>query len=192
MSTDRILVHKSAISEFKTAFAAAIEKQVLSKSDAGLVPVINTASARKNRNLIANALERGASLEFGTQDTVSEVPTQMQPTVISGVDSTMDIYQEEAFGPSVSLFTFETEQEALELANNTAYGLSAAVFTSDLQTGLRMSRQLESGAVHINSMTVHDEYGLPHGGVKASGFGRFNGYQGLEEFLYYKTVTWVD
>jgi hypothetical protein len=66
------------------------------------------------------------------------------------------------------------------------------VFTEKLQTGLRMSRQIESGAVHINSMTVHGEYTLPHGGVKFSGFGRFNGYQGLDEFLYSKTVTWMD
>lgn len=191
MSTDRILVHKSVVSKFKAAFAAAIEREVLSKPDMGPV-LINTASADKNRGLIANALERGAFLEYGSQGTESQVPTRMQPTVVSGVDSTMDIYQTEAFGPSVSLFTFETEQEALDIANNTDYGLSAAVFTSDLQTGLRLSRQLESGAVHINSMTIHDEYALPHGGVKASGFGRFNGYQGLDEFLYYKTVTWMD
>jgi acyl-CoA reductase-like NAD-dependent aldehyde dehydrogenase len=55
-----------------------------------------------------------------------------------------------------------------------------------------MSRQIESGAVHINSMTIHDEYSLPHGGVESSGFGRFNGYQGLNEFLYSKTITWMD
>ena len=106
----------------------------------------------------------------------------------------MAIHQTESFGPSVSMFTFETEAEAIELqvANDTEYGLSAVVFTEKLQTGLRMSRQIESGAVHINSMTVHGEYTLPHGGVKSSGFGRFNGYQGLDEFLYSKTVTWMD
>ena len=96
----------------------------------------------------------------------------------------MAIYQTESFGPSVSMFSSETEAEALELVNDTEYCLS--------ETGLRMSRQTESGAVHIDSMTVHDQYPLPHGGVKSSGFGRFNEYQGLDEFLYSKTVTWMD
>jgi acyl-CoA reductase-like NAD-dependent aldehyde dehydrogenase len=142
--------------------------------------------------LIADAVKQGARLEQGTAETVSDIPTRMLPTVVFGVDKTMGIYQTESFGPSVSRFTFETEAEAIELTNDTEYGLSAAVFTENLQTGLRMSRQIESGAVHINSMTVHGEYTLPHGGVKSSGFGRFNGYQGLDEFPYSKTVTWMD
>jgi acyl-CoA reductase-like NAD-dependent aldehyde dehydrogenase len=191
MSTERILVHESVASQFREAFAAAIGTQIHSKSDMGPF-VINTMSADKNRALIADAVKQGAILEQGTADTVSEVPTRMVPTVIFGVDKSMDIYQTESFGPSVSLFTFKTEDEALELANDTEYGLSAAVFTENLQTGLRMSRHIESGAVHINSMTIHDEYSLPHGGVKSSGFGRFNSYQGLDEFLCTKTVTWMD
>jgi acyl-CoA reductase-like NAD-dependent aldehyde dehydrogenase len=191
MSTERILVHESVVSQFKEAFTVAIKTQILNKPDMGPY-VINSQSADKNRALIADAVGQGARLEHGTADTVSETPTQMLPTVISGVNETMDIYQTESFGPSVSFFTFKTEAEAIELANDTEHGLSAAVFTENLQTGLRMSRQIETGAVHINSMTVHDEYPLPHGGVKSSGFGRFNGYQGLDEFLYSKTVTWMD
>jgi acyl-CoA reductase-like NAD-dependent aldehyde dehydrogenase len=191
MSTERILLHESVVSQFKEAFVAVIKTQILSKPDMGPL-VINTQSAEKIRALIADAVRQGARLEHGTADTVSEIATQMLPTVISGVNKTMNIYQTESFGPSVSLFTFKTEAEAIELANDTEYGLSAAVFTENLQTGLRMSRQIETGAVHINSMTVHDEYPLPHGGVKSSGFGRFNGYQGLDEFLYSKTVTWMD
>jgi acyl-CoA reductase-like NAD-dependent aldehyde dehydrogenase len=191
MSTERILVHESVASQFREAFATAVKTEILNKPDMRPV-VINAVSADKNRALIIDALKRGARLEHGTSDTVSEIPTRMLPTVISGVEKTMDIYQTESFGPSVSLFTFTTESEALELANDTEYGLSAAVFTENLQTGLRLSRQLESGAVHINSMTIHDEYSLPHGGVKSSGFGRFNGDQGLDEFLYSKTVTWMD
>jgi len=190
MSTERILVHESVASQFREAFAAAVRAEILSKPDMRPV-VIDTLSADKNRALIADAVRQGAHLEQGTTETISEAPTQMLPTVISGVEKNMDIYQTESFGPSVSLFSFKTESEALELANDTEYGLSAAVFTENLQTGLRLARQLESGAVHINSMTVHDEYPLPHGGVKSSGFGRFNGYQGLDEFLYTKTVTWM-
>ena len=92
--------------------------------------------------LIADAVKQGARLEQGTAEAVSEIPQRMLPTVISGVDKSMDIYQTESFGPSVSLFTFKTEAEALELANDTEYGLSAAVFTENLQTGLRMSDEM--------------------------------------------------
>lgn len=104
----------------------------------------------------------------------------------------MKLYDIESFGPSVSFFTYDREEDAVALANNTEYGLSAAVFTENLGTAFRIADVLESGAVHINSMTVHDEFALPHGGVKSSGFGRFNGYQGLEEFLYCKTLTWME
>jgi acyl-CoA reductase-like NAD-dependent aldehyde dehydrogenase len=84
------------------------------------------------------------------------------------------------------------EDEMIELANDTEYGLAASVYAEDLRTAFRVADRLDSGAVHINSMTVHDEFSLPHGGVKKSGFGRFNGAQGLDEFLYYKTVTWME
>ncbi|CAH0036132.1 unnamed protein product [Clonostachys rhizophaga] len=103
-----------------------------------------------------------------------------------------NLYTSESFGPSVSLFTFETLNNTITLANDTDYGLSASIFTDDLGKAFRIADELESGAVHINSMTVHDKYPLPHGGVTNSGFGCFNGYQGLDEFLYYKTVTWME
>ena len=139
MSTERILVHESVSSQFREAFAAAVQTEVLSKHDMGPV-VIDTVSANKNRALIADAVKKGARLEQGTAEAVSNVPTQMLPTSISGVDKAMGIYRTESFGPSISLFTSKTEAEALVLANDTEYGLSAAVFTENLQTRLRMSR----------------------------------------------------
>ncbi|GKT66220.1 NAD-dependent aldehyde dehydrogenase [Colletotrichum tofieldiae] len=104
----------------------------------------------------------------------------------------MDLYGGESFGPSVSIYTFETEDEMIELANDTDYGLSASIYSENLRVAFRVADRLDSGAVHINSMTVHDEFALPHGGVKKSGFGRFNGTKGLEEFLYCKSVTWME
>ena len=190
MSTERVLVHSSIENDFRTAFGAAIDK--IAGTPESRPVLINEQSADRNRALIVDAIKRGARLDHGSVERGSDVATRMAPVVLSGVDSSMDLYQTESFGPSVSFFTFSTEAEALKLANNTEYGLSASVFTSNLQSGLRLARQIESGAVHINSMTVHDEFSLPHGGVKASGFGRFNSDQGLEEFLYSKTVTWMD
>lgn len=113
----------------------------------------------------------------------------MRPIIIENVTKDMDLYYAETFGPSVTLLTYKDEQEAIEIANDTEYGLAAAVFTENLQTGLRIAKQIDSGAVHINHMTVHDEPRLPHGGSKSSGFGRFGGSWGLDEFLRVKTIT---
>ncbi|KAF4505437.1 hypothetical protein G6O67_007387 [Ophiocordyceps sinensis] len=101
----------------------------------------------------------------------------------------MDIYQAESFGPTVSLIAIESEEEAVRIANDTDFGLSSAVFTEDLRRGLRLAREIETGAVHINGKTVHDEAVLPHGGAKASGYGRFNSTRGLDEWVRTKNVT---
>ena len=148
---------------------------------------------QKNRALLEDALSKGAKLlagEDGSKQT-SDVSNFMKPTILDHVGEGMNIYKQESFGPSVLLYTFENEQEAIDLANNTEYGLSAAIFSENLGRAFRVADSLESGAVHINSMTVHDEFGLPHGGVKASGYGRFNGTEGTKEFLYSKIVTWM-
>jgi acyl-CoA reductase-like NAD-dependent aldehyde dehydrogenase len=115
----------------------------------------------------------------------------MQPIILTNVKNDSDLYHNESFGPSVALYTFETE-EALWIANDTDYGLSGTVFTRDLAAGLGIARGYETGAVHINGMTIHDETNLPHGGMKKSGFGRFNGLPGLEEWVRSKVVTWKD
>ena len=193
MSTERILVHKSIADAFKERLQQATSKIFGEQTTAGL-PLVTATSANKNRKLVENALSNGAKLltgEDGSKQT-SSVAHLMRPTILAGVNESMDLYQQESFGPSVSIFTFDTEKEAIALANNTDYGLSAGVFSRDLGSAFRVADALDSGAVHINSMTVHDEFALPHGGVKASGYGRFNGTRGLEEFLYCKTVTWMD
>lgn len=192
MSTERILVHSSIADAFKAEFRAATQ-QIWADGVANGLPVVTATSASKNRALVADALSKGATLldgEDGSKQT-AEVPHFMRPTVLTNVTDEMNIYKQESFGPSVSLYTYESEEEAIALANNTEYGLSAGIFSQDLGKAFRVAEALESGAVHINSMTVHDEFGLPHGGVKASGYGRFNGTQGIEEFLYCKTVSWI-
>jgi acyl-CoA reductase-like NAD-dependent aldehyde dehydrogenase len=117
----------------------------------------------------------------------------MRSVVLGNIKKDMDLYTKESFGLSVSLFTFKTEKEALELANDTEYDLAATIFSKDLRAAFQLADGLGSGAVHINSMTVHDEYSLPHGDVKNSGFGPFNGYQGLDEFLTSsRSLGWID
>ncbi|KFA79357.1 hypothetical protein S40288_03556 [Stachybotrys chartarum IBT 40288] len=191
MSTERILVDQSIASEFEGILTRTIREIFGSPESTPML--VTAASAKRNRGLIANAVENGAKeIKIFNDGYEPTVETHMRPVVLKGIESNMDLYANESFGPSVSFFTFKSEEEAIKLANDTEYGLSASVFTEDLKAGFRVAEQLESGAVHINSMTVHDESPLPHGGVKKSGFGRFNGYQGLDEFLYYKTVTWME
>ncbi len=88
----------------------------------------------------------------------------------------------------VSVIEVESDEEALRVANDTPYGLSAAVFTADLAKGMAIARQIESGIVHINDQTVHDEPQVPFGGIKESGWGRFGGRAALEEFT---KLRWV-
>ncbi|KAK2014905.1 aldehyde dehydrogenase [Colletotrichum eremochloae] len=187
MSTERVIVHRKVSEQFQTKLSASIEKIFPSNSDAPVL--INAVAVEKNKKLIKDAVGKGAAVVAGHVDAEETSKTRLRPIVIKNVSTDMDIYKTESFGPSVSLFEVETEEEALKIANDTEYGLSSAVFTEDLRTGLRFAKQIESGAVHINNMTVHDESGMPHGGVKSSGFGRF-GSTGLEEWVRTKTITY--
>ncbi|KAJ6085346.1 NAD-dependent aldehyde dehydrogenase [Penicillium canescens] len=187
MSTERILVHTSIADKFAAALAKATQQYFESP-----YVLINPAAVTKNKNLLHDALNKDGKVLLGDPTASEDQPTKMRPVIVSGVSKEMEIFHTESFGPTVSLMTFETEEEALALANDTDYGLSGAVFSRDLSTALRVAHQYETGAVHINSMTVHDEASLVHGGVKKSGYGRFNGAQGMAEFLRYKTITWKD
>ncbi|KAK7598563.1 hypothetical protein V3481_000186 [Fusarium oxysporum f. sp. vasinfectum] len=188
MSTERILVHRSISDEFSAALKEAT--QGLFGSGKPPFVLVNSAAVQKNKGLVADAVAKGATTLLGDAEAVEDQPTKMRPVIVSNVSKEMNIYHTESFGPTVSLLTFDTEDEALAIANDTDYGLSGAVFSEDLKAAMRVARKYESGAVHINSMTVHDEASLVHGGAKKSGYGRFNAAQGLAEFLRYKTITW--
>lgn len=187
MSTERIIVHEKVASEFEEEFKKAVAGFAPADKDAGVL--INKAGVEKNKRLLADAITKGAQILHGDPAASEDVGTKMRPVIVKGTSKDMDLYYTESFGPTVSIITFNNEEEALAIANDTEYGLSSAVFTRDLGRALRFSKQIESGAVHINGMTVHDEIALPHGGMKASGFGRFSGTSGLDEWVRTKTVT---
>ncbi|KAH7131739.1 aldehyde dehydrogenase domain-containing protein [Dactylonectria estremocensis] len=190
MSTERILVHHRIFEQFKSALQKA-QDNIAPGSEPALVLAMS-AGVEKNRRLIAQASSAGAEIitrEKPSSGNGGQDKHRLSPTIVSGVDRTMDIYYEESFGPTVSLIRVKSEEEAISIANDTEYGLSSAIFSEDLRRALNIAKELESGAVHINSMTVHDNLVLPHGGVKASGWGRFNAQWGLEEFLKTKTIT---
>ena len=186
MCTERILVHKAIKPQFLEKLSAAIER-IFGKGEAPVL--VNAVAVEKNKKLVADATAKGASVVSGDANAQEAAKNRMRPVVLDKVTRDMEIYATESFGPTVSVFEIETEEAAIEMTNDTDYGLTAAVFTEDLRRGLRLAREIESGAVHINGMTIHDESVLPHGGVKSSGFGRFNGSNGLREWVQTKTVT---
>jgi acyl-CoA reductase-like NAD-dependent aldehyde dehydrogenase len=101
----------------------------------------------------------------------------------------MRIYGEESFGPVVALIRAVDEADAIRLANDTQYGLSGAVFSRDIARALNAAQRIRSGICHINGPTVHDEAQMPFGGVGASGYGRFGGRAGIDEFTDLRWIT---
>lgn len=184
MSTERIIVHEKVAQEFEELFKKAAADFVPEGAEPPVL--INSAGVLKNQRLLKDAVSKGATVLHGDHENGND--TKMKPVIVKGITKDMDLFYTESFGPTVSVITVKSEEEALELANDTEYGLSSAIFTRDLGRALRLARQIESGAVHINGMTVHDESNLPHGGMKASGYGRF-GATGLDEWVRTKTVT---
>jgi aldehyde dehydrogenase (NAD+) len=112
-----------------------------------------------------------------------------QPTILAQVTADMRVFREESFGPITSIIRARDSEEALEIANDTSYGLSAGVITNDLNKAFDLALRLESGMVHINDTTVSDEPHVPFGGVKDSGVGREGGRYSMEEMTELKWVT---
>jgi acyl-CoA reductase-like NAD-dependent aldehyde dehydrogenase len=189
MSTERIIVHKSVLPQFIDLLKVAISD--VHGPEGTPHTVAQAGTIARNRQLVKEAVSKGATIIHGghneQRDNVQ--PFEIPATVVQGVSPGMDLFQTESFGPTVSLIACESDEQAIAIANDTEYGLTAAVFTRDIAKALSLARQIRAGAVHINSMTVHDEAVLPHGGVKDSGWGRFNADAGLAEFLQTKTVT---
>jgi len=115
--------------------------------------------------------------------------TLIQPTILDHVAYGMRIYEEETFGPVVGVVRVADADEAVTVANDTEYGLTAAVFGVDLPRARQIARRIEVGAVHINGTTVCDDPTMPYGGVKASGYGRFGGRAVIEEFTEIQWMT---
>jgi acyl-CoA reductase-like NAD-dependent aldehyde dehydrogenase len=135
--------------------------------------------------LINDAVSKGAKVLAGGR---SE-GTLMSATVIDGVNSSMRIYGEESFGPVVCVVRVNGVDEAVRVANDTEYGLSAAVFGRDIARAFEVAKRIDSGICHVNGPTVHDEAQMPFGGVKASGYGRFGGKAGIAEFTELRWIT---
>jgi acyl-CoA reductase-like NAD-dependent aldehyde dehydrogenase len=135
--------------------------------------------------LIADAVAKGAEIVSGGH----RKGTVVEATLLDRVTSDMRVYREESFGPVKPIIRVTGVDEAIRVANDTEYGLSAAVFGKDVQRALSVSKRIESGICHINKPTVADEAQIPFGGVKASGHGRFGGLAVINEFIDLRWIT---
>jgi aldehyde dehydrogenase (NAD+) len=145
----------------------------------------------KGVSCLEEGVEEGATLTFGG-DRPEELPGEcfLRPTILTDVDNGMTVAREEIFGPVASVITFSDEQEVLDLANDTDFGLAAGVWTEDMRQARRFVERVEAGTVWVNEYRVLS-YSAPFGGYKDSGLGRENGREGLEEYQQTKTV-WID
>ena len=186
-AANRILVHKSVAEEFSRRLAERMETMVVGD---GLVegtevgPLVEEKALRKVQQLVDDAVSKGAQLLCGG-DRLERSGYFYAPTVLSDVPPESRIMSEEIFGPVAPVITFESEDEAVALANDTPWGLVGYVFTQDIDRGFRVTDALEAGMVGLNTALVSNP-AAPFGGVKASGLGREGGRVGIDEFLEYK------
>ncbi len=188
----RLLVEKSI---YERAVKEAIE--VAEKTDVDIAnkegrhigPVVSKVQYDKIQNLINEGIKEGAKLVAGGPDRPSHLKKGyfVKPTVFTDVNNEMTIAKEEIFGPVVSIIPFSTEEEAIKISNDTAYGLTNYIQTNDTNKAHRVARQLRSGMVEINGVGFAD--GSPFGGYKQSGNGREGGKWGIEEFLEVKSIS---
>jgi acyl-CoA reductase-like NAD-dependent aldehyde dehydrogenase len=184
MSTERIIVVDAVAETFVEKFRA--KAATLTAGDAGpLGAVINGKAVRHVLALVEDAVARGAVQLTGDAGEGLLMPA----IVVDKVTPAMNLFRDESFGPVVAVIRARDEADAIALANDTQYGLSAAVFTRDVMRGMNVARQVKSGICHINGPTVHDEAQMPFGGVKASGYGRFGGKAGIEAFTELRWIT---
>jgi succinate-semialdehyde dehydrogenase/glutarate-semialdehyde dehydrogenase len=183
-AANRIYVQSGVYAEFAARLAErmgalTVGPAVAPETECG--PMISATAVGKIERLVHDAMKRGAKLLCGGQKPDGE-GFYFPPTVLADVPPEAEMAREEIFGPVAALSRFSTEDEAVALANDTEYGLSAYVFTRDVARGLRIARRIESGMVALNRGLVSDP-AAPFGGVKQSGLGREGGTDGIYEFL---------
>jgi len=187
VSTNRIIIHESLYEEFKSKFVKRVKELPFGDpADKKTVvgPVIDHHSITRIQAIIDQSIAAGAIVETGNR----VHGNVLEPTVLSNVSRDMKIFTDEVFGPAIGLISFKNDDEAVDLANASEFGLSGAIHTKDIYRGIELAKRIESGMIHINDQSLNDEINSPFGGEKSSGTGRFGGEFILEELT---TVQWI-
>ncbi len=186
---NRILVQSGIYDRFATALVQAVRKLTVGpgiEPGTNIGPLINSAAIAKVESLVGDAVKKGAKiLTGGMLDNAG--PLFYRPSVVGDVTPDMEIVREEIFGPVAALVRFDTEAEAVNIANDTPFGLAAYLFSQNLSRAWRVAEKLDAGMVGINEGIFSNEV-VPFGGVKESGLGREGGAEGLEEYLEIKYI----
>lgn len=188
MSSERIIVpesqYETLVSELQKAWSG------ISSTPRAL---FSTASASRVRDLVTDAKGKGAKNIFAASTNDSDA--HITPLILGPVDGGMRLHTEESFGPLCVLIPVPdsgSEEELIDamvcLANDTDYGLSASVWGADVGRAEAVARRIQAGAVHVNAPTPHDVPPVPHGGWKSSGWGRFNGVEGVKSFTQTRSI----
>lgn len=188
MATEKVIVTQGIADEFISKFIKSTEELRVgdpTSEECEIGPVINKVQADKVQERLDLAIKQGAKVETGG----SRDGLYFKPTILTGVTPDMAMFNEETFGPIVSVIVAKDEDDAIEIANNSEYGLSSSVFTKDEERGLRVARRLQTGMSHINDTTIYDEPTIPFGGVKKSGMGRHGGRWSVETFSETRWLT---
>ena len=187
--TNRFLVQEGIYEEFVKRLADAVKTlNVGNGMDEGVNqgPLISLKALDKVKYHLSDAVDRGAVIVAGGKPHQNG-GTMFEPTVVSNVDSSMKIASEETFGPLAPIFKFSTEQEAIDMANDTEFGLASYFFTNDINRIWRVSEALEYGMVGVNEGVISNEV-APFGGIKESGLGREGSHYGIDDFLELKYI----
>lgn len=188
MSTNRVIVDASIYDRFVEKLIVRAKKIISgdpSNADTLIGPIINASQVENILQIIQKATAQGTELALGGKVNGNVIP----PHIFINVDPKSDLAQNESFGPVLPVIKAKDEAHALELANDTEFGLSSAVCTSDRERGLKFASGIDAGMTHINAISVADDPTAPFGGEKNSGVGRFNGQWILEEFSRTHWVT---
>jgi acyl-CoA reductase-like NAD-dependent aldehyde dehydrogenase len=192
LSVERLFVEESISEAFASRCVEKTKKLRLgpgSDPSTDVGPLIRQQHVQRMRDLIEDAVSRGAKVSCGGNARPDLGPNFFEPTLISGVDASMKLFQEETFGPILAIETVRNADEAVAHANNSTFSLAASVWTSDAQRGEAIAKRLRAGAVMVNDAISY--FGIaeaPHGGCGASGWGRTHGNAGLMEMVHTKYI----